>query len=146
MIFKNKVYQKPKDGKLMIKFGITHHKDALKRYDSSVDDGYSKNYEDWDIKTVYSQNFFGEDAWTCGEELERHCLFDKFPPEDFKVWVEDYLKIKDKRKYDNSGITEIRLLTYIQLQNLIEELTTNLSEEELKLKAEKRKQILESTL
>lgn len=144
-LFKNKEYQKPDDKKMMIKFGITHHSNALKRFDESVDDGYVKNYKDWDIKILYSQNFVGDNAWTRGEELEKYCLFEKFPPETHKVWVEDYLKIDDKRKYDNSGITEFRLLTYDELNGFIKELKSKLSEEELKLKAEKRKELEEQS-
>jgi hypothetical protein len=139
--FKNKVYEKPKDGKLIIKFGITHHTDALKRFDENVDDGYTKNYEDWEVKIIYSQNFLKVDAWECGLELEKYVLFERFPPETHKVWIEDYLNIEDKHRYDNTGITEYRLLAYSELQDIINELGSTLSEEELRLKAEKRKQL-----
>ena len=145
MQFKNKVYEKPKDRKLMIKFGITHHSDAMHRFDPKYDDGYVKDYSDWDIKCLYSQNFFGEHARIFAEELERYCLHEKFPPETFKVWVEDYLNIDNKRKYDNSGITEIRLLTFEEVKQTIESLKSQLTEQELKMKALKRKQLLEET-
>lgn len=145
MQFKNKVYEKPKDGKLMIKFGITHHSDAMHRFDPKYEDGYVKDYSDWDIKCLYSQNFFGENARIFAEELEYHCLHELFPPETYKVWVEDYLKVENKRKYDNSGITEIRLLPFEELKNTLEYLKSQLTEEELRRKALKKKQLLEET-
>ena len=64
---------------------------------------------------------------------------------DKLVWVEDYLNIDNKRKYDNSGITEIRLLTFEEVKQTIESLKSQLTEQELKMKALKRKQLLEET-
>jgi hypothetical protein len=136
--FENKNYSKPDDKKFIIKFGITRHSDALKRFDDSINDGYVKDYSDWNIKVLYSQNFFGPNARTHAEEMERYFLHEVFPPSTHKVWIEDYLQIKDKRKYDNSGITEIRLLTQKEINKTITNLKSNLTEEELNEKAKKR--------
>ena len=51
----NKKYLGPNDGKKLIKFGITHHMDIMKRFNPEVDDGYERNYDDWIILPKYSQ-------------------------------------------------------------------------------------------
>ena len=144
--FENKNYKKPEDKKFIVKFGITRHSDALKRFDDSINDGYVKNYSDWNIKVLYSQNFFGPNARACAEEMERYFLHEVFPPETHKVWIEDYLQIEDKRKYDNTGITEMRLLTQTEINETIKNLQSNLTKEELEEKAKKREMLKEQVL
>jgi len=117
----NKVYSIPEESKRWVKFGQTHHTDADNRFNPEIDDGYEKNYEDWDGKTAFSwPNLSHAQA----DIFEQFFLVDLFPatrPE--KVWVEKYLGCEDNNRYDNcSGITELRLLSERQrkwvLQNL----------------------------
>ena len=110
--FKNIKYEN-NTGKVWMKFGITHHDDAEKRFDESVDDGYEKNYDDWDGETQFSWNNLTDKQ---ADILEKHMLQQVFPnPGPTKVWVEEVLGCTDKNEYDNcSGITELRLLTVKQ--------------------------------
>ena len=86
--FTNIKYPMPDSDKVFVKFGITHHWDVMDRFNPKVDDGYTKNYSDWKIV----------------------CKFSK--PCSTKEQVENYLKISDNNLYyDNTGITELRLLT-----------------------------------
>jgi len=111
--FTNKKYSNPDPNKVFVKFGITHHMDVLDRFNSMVDDGYAKNYKDWDIVCKFSIvcNSKGE-----AEDMEKHWLSSVFPnPGPTKVWVEQYLSTEDNKEYsDSTGITELRLLTQKQ--------------------------------
>ena len=100
-------------GKVWLKFGITHHGDAEKRFDESVDDGYEKNYQDWKGDTAFSWNDLTNKQAVI---IERHMLEQVFPnPGHTKVWVEKTLKCDDIHEYDTcSGITELRLITQKQ--------------------------------
>ena len=53
--FRNKKFNAP-EGKVFCKFGITHNKDVLARFNPDVDDGYvkSEKYKDWTIKADFS--------------------------------------------------------------------------------------------
>ena len=111
--FVNKVHKMPDPDKVFIKFGITHHWDVMDRFNPLVDDGYSKNYKDWVITCKFSHPYLSkEDA----EQQENHWLNKQFPRNSqYKVWVENYLKIKNNTYYkDNTGITELRLLSLKQ--------------------------------
>ena len=107
--FENIKY-KNNTGKVWLKFGKTHHGDAEKRFDESVDDGYEKNYQDWKGNTAFSWNNLTDKQ---ADIIENHMLGDVFPnPGNTKVWVEATLGCDDLNEYDNcSGITELRLLT-----------------------------------
>lgn len=108
--FTNTKYPLPDPNKVFVKFGVTHHMDVLDRFNPQVDDGYAKIYDDWNIVCKFSVVCRTKDH---AEQLERRWLVDVFPnPGPTKVWVESYLGIDDDRKYsDNTGITELRLLT-----------------------------------
>ena len=116
----------PADGKVMIKFGCTHHGDAAKRYDQSVDDGYDKfpYYEHFRgfEKPKASKYFASRDK---AEEMERQYLHEKFPPNTHKVWLEYYLIDCPKHEYDNTGVTEIRLLTGAEYGAMIQDFYDN---------------------
>ena len=108
--FTNKKHPMQDPDKVFVKFGITHHWDVMDRFNPSVDDGYAKNYEDWDIVCKFSLACKTKEG---AERLEKKWLNEVFPnPGPTKVWVESYFKLDDKNKYyDNTGITELRLLT-----------------------------------
>lgn len=111
--FVNKKYPLPDPNKVFVKFGTTHHWDVMDRFNSMVDDGYPKVYEDWIITCKFSVVCKDKVA---AEAIERHWLEQVFPnPGPTKVWVERYLSVEDNNKYsDNTGITELRLLTLKQ--------------------------------
>lgn len=113
--FVNDMYPMP-DNRGFIKIGVTHHYDAAKRFDASVNDGYEKNYEDWDIRVLYSI------VSDVAAEMERYILDVIFPnPGPTKVWVERHLNCEDNTRYNNcSGITELRLVTRAQRANLLD--------------------------
>ena len=133
---KNKRYAKPNDGRIMVKSGITHHMDVMNRFNPLIDDGYSKNYEDWKIWPIYSQVYNTKEE---AEEVERYLLHDRFPPQTHKVWVEQYLGCNSNNEYyNNTGITEIRLLTRDEIDSIIRELTQTQSVAQREAKQEKR--------
>lgn len=111
--FTNKKYPMPDPNKVFVKFGITHHSDVMDRFNPNVDDGYAKNYQDWDIVCRFSVACKTKQQ---AEQLEQYWLTKVFPnPGPTKVWVENYLKTEDNNQYaDNTGITELRLLTVKQ--------------------------------
>lgn len=111
--FVNKKYPMPDPDKVFVKFGITHHWDVMDRFNSMVDDGYAKNYKDWVIVCKFSLVC---DTKEQAEKFEQKWLKEVFPnPGPTKVWVEQYLKVEDNNYYyDNTGITELRLLTQKQ--------------------------------
>lgn len=111
--FTNKRYPNPDPNKVFVKFGITHHYNVMDRFNTAVDDGYAKLYDDWNIVCKFSRAF---NTKAEAEALEHHWLTDVFPnPGPTKVWVEQYLKVECRNKYrDNTGITELRLLTVKQ--------------------------------
>ena len=53
----------------LFKGGITHHNEALDRFDPKVNDHYKKDYGDWHIKIWYSQNFQTEEVSISAIEL-----------------------------------------------------------------------------
>ena len=97
MEVRNKVYPMPDSDKVFIKIGITHHMDAMKRFDPTVDDGYEKNYEDWEFDCKFSRKFPSKQE---AEKYERYLLDDLFPAKRYKVWVEDYLGLEDRNYYN----------------------------------------------
>ena len=111
--FTNKKYAMPDPNKVFVKFGITHHMDVMDRFNSDVDDGYAKVYTDWNIVCKFSIVCRTKEE---AEIHERYWLKEKFPnPGPTKVWVESYLGVDNNDKYrDNTGITELRLLTQKQ--------------------------------
>jgi len=134
----NKKYKKPDDGKILVKFGITHHMDIMKRFDPSVDDGYVKKYDDWIITPKYSQVF---ESLNEAKLAEEYLLTKMFPPTSHKVWMEDYLKCESRDEYyDNTGITEFRLLTSQELYSTISLLKSTQSKEQQEAKYAKRQQ------
>ena len=124
-------YDKPDDGKVMIKFGCTWHGDAAKRYDDEVDDGYDKfpYYKHFNgfNKPKASKWFANRDD---AEELEQDYLHNRYPPKTHKVWLEDYLIECPKHEYDNTGVTEIRLLTQQEYIEMLDDFYNNVLTEE----------------
>lgn len=136
VLLENKKYSKPNDGLLMIKSGITHHMDVLKRFDPSVNDGYVKKYDDWIITVKYSQVFKSREE---AERAEKYLQQERFPPATHKVWLEDYLQCESRNEYyDNTGITEIRLLTPQELYSTIAQLKSTQSKQQQEAKYAKR--------
>ena len=133
---KNKLLREEKvnpEAHFLFKGGITHHNEALDRFNPKVNDHYKKDYGDWDIKIWYSQNFETKEE---AEEREKDFLEVKFPEKTHKVWLEKALGIKDQYKYSNmSGMTEIRNLTYDEIMETIHQYKQTQSEEEKRLKA-----------
>jgi hypothetical protein len=138
----NKKYSAPNDGRRMIKFGITHHMDIMKRFDPTIKDGYEKNYEDWKIIPKYSQVFYTlEDA----QKAEKYLLHTLFPAKTHKVWVEDYLRCESRDEYyNNTGITEIRLLTDQEIRNTIVALKSTQSDEQRLAKMNRQQNYMNS--
>lgn len=137
---KNKKYTKPNDGRVLVKFGITHHMDVMKRFDPSVNDGYAKNYEDWDIRVMYSQVFYSKEEALA---VEDHMKDDVFPATTHKVWLEDYLQCESRDEYyNNSGVTEFRLLTQTELRSTIDTLKSTQSQKQQEAKHYKRQSAL----
>jgi len=101
------------ENKQFLKFGITHHMDAAKRFDPTQDDGYDKKYEDWDFRIMFSLVCKTREQ---AELIESYWLGEVFPADGpTKVWVESYLGLEDDQYYsDMSGITELRLLSQKQ--------------------------------
>ena len=133
----NKVYPMPDSNKVFVKFGKTRHTDAADRFDESVDDGYDKNYYDWDFKIKFSK--YGTDQEVT--DLESYWLNEQFPYDGYtKVWVEQYLGCDDGHKYkDVSGITELRLLTKKQYAWVLRQCYDSLTPEEVQAKEARRK-------
>jgi len=111
--FVNTKYPLSDPNKVFVKFGITHHMDVMDRFNPLVDDGYAKKYDDWKITCKFSVACRTKEQ---AEQLEKHWLCTVFPnPGPTKVWVESYLGLSDNQMYrDNTGITELRLLTVKQ--------------------------------
>ena len=138
----NKKLSGPNDGKKLIKFGVTHHMDIMKRFNPSVDDGYVKNYDDWIILPKYSQVFYSKEAAVV---MERRLLHNIFPPSSHKVWVEDYLQCEDRNQYySNTGITELRLLTPKEIRDIIAHLKSTQSSEQREAKMDRLHNIMVS--
>jgi len=112
--FVNKVFQLP-ENKILCKFGITHHSDVLRRFNPSIDDGYTKSqkYLDWNIACDFSMRFNTKEE---AEAEEKRWLTEVFPnPGPTKVWVEKILKCPTMDYYsETTGISELRLLTLEQ--------------------------------
>lgn len=108
--FTNNKYPMPDEDKVLVKFGHTHHWDVMDRFNPLVEDGYVKNYVDWDIECKFSWSFQTKKE---AEQMEQYWLTEKFPnPGPNKIWVEKYFGLSDNNYYyDNTGITELRLLT-----------------------------------
>lgn len=129
----NNKYESPNDGMNIIKFGITHHMDVNKRNDPSVDDGYAKNYDDWNIRTLFSRKY---DTKEEALRFESMMLHEAYPANTHKVWMERYLNDCPNREYDNTGITELRLLDDSDRHELLQFLYNDLSAVERKFKRE----------
>ena len=117
----NKYYPTPK-GHVFIKAGITHHiDDAYKRFDPSVDDGYPKNYEDWNIVIKNSLLFKSK---ALAEQYEKYFLTELYPY-DYnlnKVWVEDALMLERYHYSHVSGISEVRMIPISEAKQLYQKL------------------------
>ncbi len=138
----NKKYLGPYDGRKLIKFGITHHMDIMKRFDPNVNDGYEKNYDDWIILPKYSQVYHTKEE---AEIVEKRILNEVFPANTHKVWVEDYLQCESRDEYySNTGITEIRLLTNKEIRDIIKTLKLTQSFEQRRAKSDRLHDIMMS--
>lgn len=132
----NTKHVKPNDGKIIIKFGVTHHMDVMDRFNPNINDGYQKNYEDWKIWPRYSQVYKTREE---AEQVEQYLLHERFPPQTHKVWIEQYLGCSNINEYyNNTGVTEIRLLTSNEISGIIEELRETQSVAQREAKQEKR--------
>lgn len=119
---------------VLVKFGITKNMDVLERFNPY----YDKRYNDFVIKVKFSK---AVPNMKMAEDMERHWLEERFPnPGPNKVWIEDYLHCEKNNEYDDTGITEIRLLKRYQLAKILTELYNSLSNKDKELKLEARKQ------
>ena len=116
----NKLYPMPDEDHVFVKIGITHHYDIMDRFNPKVNDGYEKNYDDWIISPKFSMPF---NNVVSAMEFEQHILNKVIPAKEYKVWVENYLNIPDRNYYkNNTGITEMRLLTKKHAGSLFQQL------------------------
>ena len=123
MEFTNKLYPTP-PGHVFIKPGITHHMDAMKRFDPLVDDGYAKNYEDWNIVCKFSQVF---KSLAEAKAYENYFLTELYPYDynKTKVWIERVLHMEDANRYDTmSGRSEIRMIPVAEAKKLYQTLNS----------------------
>ena len=119
---------------VLVKFGITKNMDVLERFNPY----YDKRYKDFIIKVKFSK---AVPNMKIAEDMERHWLEERFPnPGPNKVWIEDYLNCEKNNEYDDTGITEIRLLKRYQLGQILTELYNSLTTKDKELKLEARKQ------
>lgn len=117
MEFTNKFYPTPA-GFTFIKPGITHHMEALDRFNPSVNDGYQKNYEDWNIVCKFSRVF---KSLAEAKAFENYFLTELYPYDynGTKVWLESVLNLEDKNRYDTmSGRSEIRMVPTAEAKKL----------------------------
>jgi hypothetical protein len=117
MEFENKFYPTPA-GHKFVKPGTTHHMDVMKRFDPSVDDGYAKNYDDWNITCKYSRVFKSQAE---AKAYEKYFLTELYPYDynGTKVWLESVLGLEDKNRYDTmSGRSEIRMIPIAEAKKL----------------------------
>ena len=95
-------------------------------------------YKDFHYKVKFSKVFSNKSK---AEAIESYWLQERFPnPGPNKVWIEDYLQCEHKQKYNDTGITEIRLLKKYQLAEVLKELYNTLSVKDKQFKAEAKKQ------
>tara|TARA_R100000426_G_scaffold28518_1_gene23870 strand:+ start:99 stop:548 length:450 start_codon:yes stop_codon:yes gene_type:complete len=119
---------------VLIKFGITKNMDVLERFNPYFDE----RYKDFHYKVKFSKVFSNKSK---AEAIESYWLQERFPnPGPNKVWIEDYLQCEHKQKYNDTGITEIRLLKKYQLAEVLKELYNTLSIKDKQFKAEAKKQ------
>jgi len=134
------------DDRVLVKFGITHHGDVLKRYDPTVDDGYDVKFKqlihDHLIldKVLYSKLMPAKKA----RALEKEMLSKRFPYHSkYKVWLENWLGLQEDTTLNDTGVTEFRLLEKSELygpDGLISELMSTWTKKEQVGKAHARKQ------
>jgi len=122
----------------LIKFGITKHMDALKRFSmkESISFGRSPNqYEDFKIRILFSipcESFY--EAKTIEDEM----LDTWYPKGTFKV--EKSLGLSSLDKYSNmSGVTELRYLTAANKRDVIRYLKEMYYTQEMKQQKQRRK-------
>lgn len=96
----------------LYKFGITKHMDANKRFSVSESKKFGrspKQYADFDIKILASI--------PCKSGKEAHALEQKFLSHFTKTVALEYYFKESKAKYkDMSGVTELRQMSYDDLQ------------------------------
>tara|TARA_R100000315_G_scaffold8560_1_gene2776 strand:+ start:498 stop:947 length:450 start_codon:yes stop_codon:yes gene_type:complete len=119
---------------VLVKFGITSNMDVLQRFNPYFDE----RYKDFEYKVKFSKRFSNKAK---AERIEQFWLGDRgFPnPGPNKVWLERYLKCKNNHEYDNTGITEIRLLSRPQLSGVLTVLYNSLTHIDKQLKEEAKK-------
>jgi len=124
-----KIYKMRDYNDVLIKFGMTKHMDVEKRFNPYFDE----RYKDFHFKVKFSRAHSNKAK---AEAEERHWLEERFPnPGPNKVWVEDYLQCEHKQKYNDTGVTEIRLLKRYQVVEIVKELFNTLSTKDKKFKA-----------
>jgi len=117
----NKHYPTP-EGYVFVKFGITHHMNIMDRFNPLVNDGYEKNYEDWNIVPKFS---IACESKARAEQIEKYYHHTKYPYNShYKVWVEKVIGIPDNdTKYSKStGITELRYMPIPEAKKLYQSL------------------------
>jgi hypothetical protein len=128
-----KKYKMREYNDVLIKFGITKNMDVLQRFNTYFDE----RYKDFYFKVKFSRPHSNKAK---AEAEEKYWLEERFPnPGPNKVWVEDYLQCEDKQKYNDTGITEIRLLKRYQVAEIVKELFNTLSTKDKKFKEQARK-------
>ena len=119
---------------VLVKFGITKNMNVLERFNPY----YDERYKDFHYKVKFSRAHSNKNK---AEAEERYWLEQRYPnPGPNKVWVESYLNVEHKQKYNDTGITEIRLLKRYQLASILKELYDTLSAKDIKFKEEAKKQ------
>jgi hypothetical protein len=112
----------------------------MNRFDKSFDT-YKKDYDDWKITPIFSKRFETKQE---AIEFENYFLYDKLPyNSEYKVWVEDYLGIEDRQKYNDTGITELRLITEEKLKEITKFLYNGLSVKDMREKAKAKRKYSE---
>ena len=115
---------------VLVKFGITSNMDVLQRFNPYFDE----RYKDFKYKVKFSKYFSNKEK---AEQVEQYWLSEVFPnPGPNKVWVEDYIQCEHKEKYNDTGITQIRLLKRYQLSSVLKTLYDTLSNNDKELKRE----------
>lgn len=123
MELENKFYPTP-TGYAFIKPGTTHHMNAMDRYNPLVDDGYAKNYDDWNITCKFSRVFKSQVE---AKAYETYFLTELYPYDysKTKVWLEEVLGLEDKYRYNTmSGRSEIRMIPITEAKRLYSKLNS----------------------
>ena len=121
-------------GNVLFKFGITKHMKVEKRFDPK----FNEVYNDFIFKVKFSRRFNNKQL---AEQEESYWLNERFPnPGPNKVWLEKYLQCENKQRYNDSGITEVRLIDKETAKQVVKQCWDSLSmnEKQHKLRVKNR--------